>query len=455
MLFFDYSFLFVFLPAVLAVYYALRGTRRNAWLFFASLCFYSVSSWVFLPVLLASTSIDFLAGRSIGRETRASRRKLWLLASITANLGLLGYFKYAGFFTEVLHDDVGLASIPILRAALPVGISFYTFQSMSYTIDVYRGSVTPARRFVDFAAYVTMFPQLIAGPIVRYSQLAPQLESRSHSVERFSSGIFLFAVGMAKKVLVADTLALLAAPLFGEGDPSCASAWTSMLLFAGQIYFDFSGYTDMAIGLGRMLGFEFPVNFDSPYQAVGFQDFWRRWHITLSTWLRDYLYIPLGGNRRGRRRTYVNLLATMVLGGLWHGASWNFLLWGLVHGTLLAVERALRGLRIPPLPPGLRRLGVFAAVTLAWVPFKFESLADTQRWIGAMLGLHGGAGAPGAAPLLGAALVVAVCNLATNSSTWKIRFSVAQTATAAALFASSVFVAYGRVELSPFLYFRF
>ncbi len=347
MLFFEYSFLFVFLPCVLGVYSLLPAGRRNAWIFLASCAFYAASSWIFLPLLLGSVLVDYVAGGRIARAQSLRARRAWLTLSVAANLGVLAFFKYSGMLTSSFRALLGPDSIPLVDAALPVGISFYTFQSMSYTIDLYRGRVETARSLADFGAYVTLFPQLIAGPIVRFSHLQEQLRERIHSWERFAAGIQTFVVGLAKKLLVADTLASLSAPIFAAGHPGALDAWTAMLLFAGQIYFDFSGYSDMAIGLGRMMGFELPQNFDAPYRATSFADFWRRWHITLSTWLRDYLYIPLGGSRRGMLRTYVNLTVTMLLGGLWHGASWNFVLWGGAHGTLLAAERLLRERGVP------------------------------------------------------------------------------------------------------------
>ena len=262
-------------------------------------------------------------------------------------------------------------------------------------------------------------------------------------------------VGMAKKILVADSLALLAAPLFADQEPSFLSAWVSMFLFAGQIYFDFSGYSDMAIGLGSMLGFSFPQNFRSPYSAVSFSDFWRRWHISLSTWLRDYLYVPLGGNRRGVVRTYVNLFVTMLLGGLWHGASWNFVLWGGAHGMLLALERLIRRLGIPPPPLLLRRGLVFLVVTIAWVPFKFEALAQTKVWLSSMVGLGSALGGVDSWQIAGTITFFCLIWGLENTSEWTVALKPAQSAFGVLLFLITLFVTYGRVEISPFLYFRF
>jgi alginate O-acetyltransferase complex protein AlgI len=460
MLFYEYPFLFVFLPLVLAGYYALPAEQRKArlgWLLVASCVFYATSSWVFLPLLLASVCVDYLAGARISASESPNTRKAWLLASLVFNLGALAFFKYAGLITHTLREVFG-PGVPLITAPLPVGISFYTFQSMSYTIDVYRGRVERSRSLVSFAAYVTLFPQLIAGPIVRYSQLHTQLEQPDANLTRFAEGVQLFVVGLAKKLLLADTLAALAAPLFAQEQPGLLSAWAAMFLFAGQIYWDFSGYTDMAIGLGRMLGFEFPLNFDSPYQATSFRDFWRRWHISLSTWLRDYLYVPLGGNRKGAGRTYFNLAVTMLLGGLWHGASWNFVLWGAAHGLLLASERWL-GERNPllRLPEAAQRAVVLMIVVVVWVPFKFERLDQTLAWLRAMFLGQGGLGAPSLWVGAGVLGFLALVWGAPNSNGLRLDPTRRrrQAACTIALLLLALWVGYGRADTPPFLYFRF
>jgi alginate O-acetyltransferase complex protein AlgI len=286
--------------------------------------------------------------------------------------------------------------------ALPLGISFYTFQSMSYTLDVYRGRTRPLENPLDFACYVSLFPQLVAGPIIRFSEIADQLRERSHTVEKFARGAAFFCLGMAKKVLLANPCGFVADAAFDAGSRLALDAWTGVLAYAFQIYFDFSGYSDMAIGLGLMLGFVFPKNFDSPYRAESLTDFWRRWHISLSTWLRDYLYLPLGGNRLGPRRTYLNLALVMLLGGLWHGAAWNFVVWGGIHGGWLALERAL-GKRSPwqALPRPLRVASTFLVVLIGWVFFRAPDLSSAWSYLASMLGL---ATAQPAAPLLGGVL---------------------------------------------------
>lgn len=455
MLFHQFAFLFAFLPVVLLGDRFLRRqlTARNLWLLITSVVFYAASSLEFLPVLLGTITVDYLVGQRIAAATDARIRKRWLLCSIVSNLGVLALFKYSGFFTRSLRAVLG-DQVPLVDLPLPVGISFFTFQSMSYTIDIYRDRVKPARSLADFATFVTLFPQLIAGPIVRWTDLRDEMDARRESTDRFAGGVLLFIVGLGKKILLADTFAAAAAPLFASPERGLVEAWTAMILYAGQIYFDFSAYSDMAIGLGAMLGFTFPVNFDSPYRATSFADFWRRWHITLSTWLRDYLYIPLGGSRTGPLRTYLNLALTMLLGGLWHGASWNFVLWGALHGGLLAAERAL-GDPLRRWPPALSRVVVVALVTWAWVPFRSEDLAETSALWSAMVGLHGlGTLDPYAA---GAALVAVVfAAWPINSGMWRYTtLDLRKLGFAVVVLVGAVVLAYGRLEVSPFLYFRF
>jgi alginate O-acetyltransferase complex protein AlgI len=292
---------------------------------------------------------------------------------------------------NLLTGWLGLADLQldsVLRIALPLGISFYTFQSMSYTIDVYRGRATALKDFIDFACYVSLFPQLVAGPIIRFAEIEDQLRGRRETVEKFARGVAFFSLGLAKKVLLANPCGKVADTVFDAGSVLLVDAWYGALAYAFQIYFDFSGYTDMAIGLGLMLGFVLPKNFDSPYKADSITDFWRRWHMSLSNWLRDYLYIPLGGSQKGPRRTYINLLLVMLLGGLWHGAAWNFVLWGGFHGVLLALERA-RGKRslFEPLPRPLRVAGTFLLVLVSWVIFRSDNLPNAGALLANMVGL--------------------------------------------------------------------
>jgi alginate O-acetyltransferase complex protein AlgI len=391
MVFSSYLFLFYFLPAALLLYYTAPRRAKHLVLTALSYLFYGWANPLFVVLLFISTLIDFVCGLAIGR---GFHRRAALVASIVSNLSLLGFFKYFNFATasfDALVEAIGLPALGIdtaLRVTLPLGISFYTFQSMSYTIDVYRGRATPIRSFVDFACFVSMFPQLVAGPIIRFSEVADQLRARTHTMTKFARGVSFFCVGLSKKVLLANPTGKIADLAFDAGSLSPLEAWYGVTAYAFQIYFDFSGYSDMAIGLGLMLGFVFPKNFDSPYRAQSMTEFWHRWHISLSTWLRDYLYLPLGGNRRGVRRTYVNLFIVMLLGGLWHGAAWNFLVWGGLHGALLAFER-LRG-KTPSylrLAAPLRVGATFLIVLVTWVFFRAPDLPSAFRFLGDMTGL--------------------------------------------------------------------
>ncbi len=455
MLFYEPIFLFLFLPATLAVHHLLPARARNGWLFLASCAFYSASSLAFLPILLLSVTVDFALGRVIHGARTDTTRKAWLCASVALNLGLLGFFKYAGWITHALRELTGWTAIPALSVPLPVGISFYTFQSMSYTIDIYRRQATPARSWIDFGAFVTLFPQLIAGPIVRYDEMDRELRERKLSADRFAGGVRFFVLGLAKKILVADTAAALADPLFALGQPGFAAAWASVLLYSFQIYFDFSGYSDMAVGLGKMLGFEFPRNFNSPYKATSFSDFWSRWHMTLSRWLRDNLYVPLGGNRRGRTRTYWNLFATMLLGGLWHGAGWSYLIWGAFHGGLLAIERAL-GDRNPLLrwPAWARRALVFACVSVGWVFFRAGDFSRSIVWLGAMLVPDWSGPAVPWNAWVACGLLLGSVWLLRGSWELNARFDRLENALVTCGFVACVVVALGKGS-SPFLYFQF
>jgi alginate O-acetyltransferase complex protein AlgI len=398
MVFSSHLFVYYFLPAALLGYYALPRRARHLWLTLASYFFYGWANPAFTGLMLLSTLIDFVAGMRIAAAPPQARRtrKAWLIVSLVSNLSLLGFFKYFNFAVDSYAAVLGALGLQALRpeialrVVLPLGISFYTFQSMSYTIDVYRGRTRALASFLDFACFVSLFPQLVAGPIIRFSEIAGQLQERSHTFEKFARGVAFFSLGMAKKILLANPCGSVADAAFGAGSLRALDAWTGVLAYAFQIYFDFSGYSDMAIGLGLMLGFVFPKNFDSPYRADSLTDFWRRWHISLSTWLRDYLYVPLGGNRKGPRRTYVNLLVVMLLGGLWHGAAWNFVVWGGIHGVWLAFERALgKSTLYGGLPRPLRVALTFTGVLVTWVFFRAADLGAAGRYLAAMAGSGG------------------------------------------------------------------
>jgi alginate O-acetyltransferase complex protein AlgI len=379
--------------------------------------FYGWANPMFVFLMLFSTAVDYFCGLAIAGRLRDWRRpvealekggsrnrgqKVALAISIVTNLGLLGFFKYFNFGVDSWNAallafgfEAGVWDTT-LRVILPLGISFYTFQSMSYSIDVYRGDARALRNPTDFACYVSMFPQLVAGPIIRFQEVDDQMRYRTHTSEKFARGAAMFSIGMFKKIVLANPCGMIADTCFEAGSISMVDAWYGVTAYAMQIYFDFSAYSDMAIGLGLMLGFVFPKNFDSPYKSDSITDFWRRWHISLSTWLRDYLYVPLGGNRKGSGRTYVNLAMVMVFGGLWHGASWNFVIWGGIHGAWLAFER-FQGKESPyrHLPRPLRVLITFVIVCVAWVFFRAADLPSALRYLGSMFGMGGAQGGAG------------------------------------------------------------
>lgn len=381
MLFSGIPFLFYFLPCVLLIYFIVPQKGRNAVLLAASLFFYGWGEPKFLLFMVFSIVQGYVFARLIGR---GRRKKLFLTLSLVLSFALLGYCKYADFFIENFNAVTGL-SLPLLKIALPIGISFYTFQIASYEIDVYRGDVAAQHNFIDFAAYVAMFPQLIAGPIVRYRDIAPQLKERTHSLEAAASGASRFAVGLGKKVLVANVLAQLVSAYKASAEQTALYAWLYAIAFTLQIYFDFSGYSDMAIGLGRIFGFTFPENFRYPYIAKSITEFWRRWHMSLSTWFRDYLYIPLGGSRCSRIRHIFNILVVWMATGFWHGAAWNFVFWGLFYAVLLMAEKFFL---LPALKKGraLPHVYVLLAVTLGFVLFDAASLKDALHQLGTLFG---------------------------------------------------------------------
>ena len=384
MIFSSIPFLYYFLPAVLAVYYLTPRRGKNAVLLLASLFFYGWGEPKLLWLMVFTIAVFYLCGLAIGHSER--HKKAWLSLSVCVGAGLLGLYKYADFFITSVNAATGM-SLPLLKLALPVGISFYTFQCLSYTVDVYRGTVPPQKNPISFGAYVALFPQLIAGPIVRYADVARELEERTHSWENVGMGLRQFVVGLSKKVILADNLAMLAKLYRESVEPSLVFAWLYAVAFTLNIYFDFSGYSDMAIGLGRMLGFHFPENFNYPYLSKSVTEFWRRWHISLGSWFRDYVYIPLGGNRVSKAKWVRNILVVWMLTGLWHGAAWNFVLWGLLFAALLMMEKALPGLQ--RLPGVLRHGYVLLAVILSFVLFNADTLAQAGNDFSALFGLAG------------------------------------------------------------------
>jgi alginate O-acetyltransferase complex protein AlgI len=466
LLFSSLEFLVLFLPVTLAVAVRLRGQPLLRWITLTSIVFYAFAGhWWFVVPMLLTTVVDYWVAIFIEREQQPARRRALLAVSLAGNLGMLAYFKYSGLLvrtTEHALVAVGLESsagaFRWFEVILPAGISFYTFQTLSYIIDVWRKQAPAERNFVRFAGFVSFFPHLVAGPLTRHHQLIPQLArvAATGIAPRWRAGVFLFCVGLAKKVLIADRLGNLVDPLLAEPLAlDLPRAWLALLGYTFQIYFDFSGYSDMAIGLGRLFAIELPQNFNSPYKAVSPTDFWRRWHMTLSFWLRDYLYIPLGGNRCSPGRRRFNLMATMVLGGLWHGAQWTFAAWGAWHGALLVLHQSL---------PVWQRMSqvwqrnvTFVLVALGWVFFRAESFAHAAQWFAGLAGARGALAAPWTLELTWLALLVAACLVIVRAFPNSLelpleRFGpLRQVGLAAATAASVLLMNYG----SKFLYFQF
>ena len=386
MLFSSLPFLYFFLPAVVIFYFLSPGKLKNAVLLLFSLAFYAWGEPKYVLLMAASIAVFYCCGLAIGRGKTRRAKKFWLVFSIVFGVAALGIFKYADFFVSSFNAVTGLG-LPLLSLALPIGISFYTFQCVSYTVDVYRGQAQPQKNLISFGAYVCLFPQLIAGPIVRYTDVAQALEHREHHWEDFCLGLRRFLFGLGKKVLLANQLGELVQCFRDTGEPSVLFCWLYALAFTLQIYFDFSGYSDMAIGLGRIFGFRFPENFNYPYLSSSVTEFWRRWHMTLGGWFRDYVYIPLGGNRVGKLRWFFNILVVWMLTGLWHGASWNFVLWGLLFAGLLLLEKRLPGLR--KLPRGIAQGYVLLAVVFSFVLFNAQSIPQAGQDLAGLLGLAG------------------------------------------------------------------
>ena len=466
MLFNSHVFVLVFLPAVLAGWWWLQGHRaRLIFLTLASYAFYGWWNWKFIPLMIISTSADFVAGRAIYRAASPSAKKGWLMGLLAFNLGLLGVFKYFDFLAATWNAGaswVGAPTLPLLHVILPIGISFYTFNSISYTIDVYRGRLEPSGSFVEFAAFVAMFPHLIAGPIVRYADMGEQFRQlrRRMSSDEIATGIWLFVIGMAKKVLVADIIAFhFVTPLFsGAAGMSFLTSWVAVVAYTLQIYFDFSAYSDMAVGLALFLGLRFPQNFNSPYKAVNPSDFWRRWHISLSSWLRDYLFIPLGGSHGTKAQTMRNLVITMFLGGLWHGASWTFVIWGLYHGALLAGHAVLSARGLVPKSRTVSMALTFVAVMIGWVFFRAESLPAALAILRGLVGAGGVESLSAARTLLGTPwmvwLVGGLIAVFTLPNTWELRYP--RTVAAGVLVAVLFLICVLRFSApSPFIYYQF
>ena len=383
MLFSGIPFLFYFLPAVLALYFLAPKCLKNGVLLIFSLVFYAWGEPVYVFLMIATIVLFYICGIAIGKSQTEKSKKFWLTVSVVVSLSLLAVFKYADFLVQNVNALLG-TNIPLLRLALPIGISFYTFQCLSYTIDVYRGEAEVQKNIVSFGAYVSLFPQLIAGPIVRYVDVARELEERTHSLENVRLGLRRFLIGLGKKILIANQLGELVSLFRASGEKSVVFYWIYAIAFALHIYFDFSGYSDMAIGLGRVFGFHFIENFNYPYMSKSIAEFWRRWHMSLGSWFRDYVYIPLGGNRVSKGRWVFNILVVWMLTGLWHGAAWNFILWGLLYAAFLLLEKFVPALQ--KMPDVLKRVYTLLIVVLGFVLFNASSLQEAVSDIGGMFG---------------------------------------------------------------------
>ena len=464
MVFSSLLFIFLFFAVVLTVYYCLPKKFRNGFLFVANLVFYGYGEPIFILLMLFSVTINYISGLLLGKFAENSKAKrIVLLVNIIANLALLGYFKYAGFAATMLQKIPVFAGIPIPNIALPIGISFYTFQTMSYVIDVYRRDCAVQKSFIAFGTYVALFPQLIAGPIVRYKDVAEQLVSRTESLAEFEKGVKIFLVGLAKKVLIANRMGQLWDTLRADDEAGMVAAWVGILAYSLQIYFDFSGYSDMAIGLGHMFGFEFLKNFDYPYISKSITEFWRRWHISLGTWFREYVYIPLGGNRKGKVRQIVNIFIVWALTGLWHGASWNFVFWGVYFGILLMLEKLFLLKWLKKLPAVFTHIYTLFLVVISWIFFYFETTDGIFSFIGRLFSLSDGLLSQDAAATVLASLpLLLIAFVACTPLAKKVHDKLADKpfmpavdalAGAASLLLSVAALVYD--SYNPFLYFRF
>lgn len=467
MVFSSLTFLLFYLPAVLAVYYLAPAKLKNLVLFVFSLLFYAWGEPIYVGLMIFSTVLDYCCGRAAEAYRGTKKAKAALIVSVTVNLGLLCLFKYTDFLLTTINGVFGL-SIPLLNLPLPIGISFYTFQTMSYTIDVYRGDTKAQKNLISFGAYVSLFPQLIAGPIVRYQTIAAQIDHRVHTADLFSSGVKRFVCGLAKKVLLANNIGLLWNTISQTelSGLTVVSAWLGLIAFGFQVYFDFSGYSDMAIGLGRMFGFSFCENFEYPYISASVTEFWRRWHISMGTWFRDYVYIPLGGNRRGFKIQLRNIAIVWLLTGFWHGAAWNYVLWGIFYGLLLMLEKFFLLEKLKKFPAAVARLYTLLCVLVGWGLFAIEDFSKLGGYFGAMFGA--GAGfcdnntlwqLSSYLPLLGICLVAST-PLASKLYGWLREKCVPAAMTAAdscgivcGMLLSTAYLVSG--SYNPFLYFRF
>lgn len=465
MVFSSIPFLYFFLPIVIILYFAVPKKFRNLILFLCSLMFYAWGEPIYVTIMLFSTVLDYTNGRLLERfEGCGKKRRAILIFDIIANLGILMFFKYSDFFISNINSLTG-SQIGLLGLALPIGVSFYTFQTMSYTIDVYRHDAPAQKNIISFGAYVTLFPQLIAGPIVRYNTIAGQLNNRRESFSMFYDGVVRFCVGLAKKVLLANNIGMLWDTISATpaAQISVVSSWIGIIAFALQIYFDFSGYSDMAIGLGKMFGFTFEENFNYPYTSKSITEFWRRWHISLGTWFREYVYIPLGGSRKGRAQTYINIFVVWFLTGFWHGASWNFAVWGLYFAIILIIEKTFLLKLLAKLPKFVSHIYATILILFGWVIFAFDSLKNGVEYFKTMLGI-GASGIIDSVAIYnissyGLVLIIAIvasmplCKKIFDKFTWSKKEIVIGVLSLISLLLCTIYLV--NSAYNPFLYFRF
>ncbi len=386
MVFSSLPFLFAFLPATLLIYFIAPKKIKNIALLIASLIFYAWGEPVYVSLMILSSIVDYTAGRLMEKySSNKTKKRVVIICSIVFNLSLLCFFKYSGFFVENFYSAFGVG-MKTFHIALPIGISFFIFQTMSYSIDVYRGDIKTEHNYLNYITYVSMFPQLIAGPIVRYKTIKEELQSRTITLEHFTQGFTRFIVGLGKKVLLANNVGLLFKTIMNTSQNSVVLSWVALIAFSFQIYFDFSGYSDMAIGLGRMLGFTFNENFNFPYISKNITEFWRRWHISLSTFFKDYVYIPMGGNRKGIVRSIFNLLFVWLLTGFWHGASWNFILWGVYYGIIIVFEKFVLKKYLDKLPAAIQHLYSIFLILIGWMIFAFEDFNMLKNFASGLFG---------------------------------------------------------------------
>ena len=465
MVFSSIPFLYFFLPIVIILYFAVPKKFRNLILFLCSLMFYAWGEPIYVTIMLFSTVLDYTNGRLLERfEGCGKKRRAILIFDIIANLGILMFFKYSDFFISNINSLTG-SQIGLLGLALPIGVSFYTFQTMSYTIDVYRHDAPAQKNIISFGAYVTLFPQLIAGPIVRYNTIAGQLNNRRESFSMFYDGVVRFCIGLAKKVLLANNIGMLWDTISATpaAQISVVSSWIGIIAFALQIYFDFSGYSDMAIGLGKMFGFTFEENFNYPYTSKSITEFWRRWHISLGTWFREYVYIPLGGSRKGRAQTYINIFVVWFLTGFWHGASWNFAVWGLYFAIILIIEKTFLLKLLAKLPKFVSHIYATILILFGWVIFAFDSLKNGVEYFKTMLGI-GASGIIDSVAIYnissyGLVLIIAIvasmplCKKIFDKFTWSKKEIVIGVLSLISLLLCTIYLV--NSAYNPFLYFRF